>query len=209
MSSGVTRVAPEEAVFRPALSRHLLPGLNGTTMKMTYKEQLLHPNWQKQRLETLNAAGWKCEHCGANDVTLHVHHKQYIKGRLAWEYPADNFAALCKDCHTSHHDAREMLNKLVAAIPHRKLGDAISLLSGWAGSDIDPDLSIECCQDIYTHNLGFLARTLSEANLNIYDLCNLGLVTESSNKQELVDLGKLWDARLQDDVAEHLKKTDP
>lgn len=84
------RVAPEKAVFRPALPLRSLPGSIGRTMlKMAYRDQLLHPNWQRKRLEMLEAAGWECTSCGGAEKTLHVHHKRYVKGRMAWEYEAD------------------------------------------------------------------------------------------------------------------------
>jgi len=75
--------------------------------KMTYAEQLAHPKWQRKRLDTLNAAGWKCANCAAGDVTLHVHHRRYIKGRMAWEYEEDELSVLCKDCHQSEHEIKE------------------------------------------------------------------------------------------------------
>jgi hypothetical protein len=109
------RVAPEEAAFRPALPLHSQPGSNGTTMtKMTYGEQLKHPFWQRRRLEVLQAADWQCSNCGAGSVTLHVHHKQYIKGRMAWDYSLEELAALCENCHQDEHAAAECLKRLLA-----------------------------------------------------------------------------------------------
>ena len=84
------------------------------TEKMTYREQLMHPNWQKLRLEKLNAAEWSCQLCGDADTTLHVHHKRYIKGRLAWEYPDENFEVLCDPCHQSAHAAMDELTAILA-----------------------------------------------------------------------------------------------
>jgi hypothetical protein len=62
--------------------------------KLTYREQLLHPKWQKRRLEILNRAGFACEDCEDDQTTLHVHHKIYRKGAKAWEY-ATRPVALC------------------------------------------------------------------------------------------------------------------
>lgn len=98
------RVAPEKAVFRPALPPHPLPGLSGTDMtKMTYREQLLHPNWQRRRLEMLARAVWMCQRCGDTDKTLHVHHKGYVKGRMAWEYEDQELLVVCDECHAEEH----------------------------------------------------------------------------------------------------------
>ena len=52
MNLGAARVAPEKAVFRPALPMSFVPGITEIQMAtMTYKEQLQHPNWQRKRLE--------------------------------------------------------------------------------------------------------------------------------------------------------------
>lgn len=66
---------------------------------MTYSEQLKHPNWQKKRLEVLNRDEWTCRICGDTETRLHVHHRSYIKGRKAWDYPNENFTTLCEPCH--------------------------------------------------------------------------------------------------------------
>jgi hypothetical protein len=112
------RVAPEKAVFRPVLPLHFVqPEFTGEPMeKMTYKEQLAHPKWQRKRLETLEAANWACETCGTTDKTLHVHHKKYVKGRKAWEYERNELAALCEDCHDGEHRAQEDFENLLQRV---------------------------------------------------------------------------------------------
>lgn len=85
--------------------------------KLTYSEQLRHPNWQRRRLEALTAADWSCQACAAKDETLHVHHKQYFKGRMAWEYSLDELQVLCEACHQYEHDLGDVL-KIVLARAH-------------------------------------------------------------------------------------------
>lgn len=98
------RVAPEKAVFRPALPMFLLPGWNGTNMgQMTWLAQLRHPKWQRKRLEVLQRDGWMCQRCCAEDKTLNVHHKRYTKGSMAWEYSNADLLSLCEDCHELTH----------------------------------------------------------------------------------------------------------
>lgn len=70
---------------------------------MTYKEQLRDPRWQKKRLEIMNRDNFKCVMCGFGDRTLCVHHKQYIKGFKAWEYPEPLLITLCDVCHYYEH----------------------------------------------------------------------------------------------------------
>lgn len=72
--------------------------------RLSYAEQLKHPFWQRKRLEVLDAANFACERCGAAESTLHVHHKRYRRGRMAWQYPRSDFEALCEKCHSIEHN---------------------------------------------------------------------------------------------------------
>ncbi len=40
-----------------------------------------------------------CSHCHDQERTLNVHHKYYVQGRLAWDYPDTAFITLCEGCH--------------------------------------------------------------------------------------------------------------
>lgn len=82
-------------------------------MGTSYIEKLRDPRWQKKRLEALEAADWACQKCGNSEETLHVHHKQYFKGRDPWEYDVDQLAVLCATCHSEEHEIEDAL--LVAA----------------------------------------------------------------------------------------------
>lgn len=131
--------------------------------KLTYKEQLLHPNWQRKRLETLEAYGFECTNCGATEKTLHVHHRRYVKGRKAWEYETDELNVLCEDCHQSEHDARDELERLVAAIGPSGLDVLLGLGAGYmlASMDLDRALAEELAigRDLY-FEVGLAATTL-------------------------------------------------
>jgi len=52
------RVAPEKAVFRPALPLVSLLGITEMQMAKNYFEKLKDPRWQKKRLEVLEAIGF-------------------------------------------------------------------------------------------------------------------------------------------------------
>lgn len=140
MIFGAARVAPEKAVFRPALPMSFLPGTSEMQMatKLTYKEQLQHPNWQRRRLEMLSAAGFQCTACGDKEKMLHVHHKKYIKGRMAWEYSDTELEVLCIDCHQTEHTNRELLDRLLA-VGANSLPLAIGLLAGYLEGVLDLD----------------------------------------------------------------------
>lgn len=123
--------------------------------KLTYAEQIKHPNWQKRRLEMLEYYGWACAHCDAKDKMLHVHHKQYFKGRMAWEYSNEELAVLCEDCHKDHHRVEERIKEILSNV---NLDEAYSLLAGYFGryDDVDPGIVEEARQgDALTFAVGF------------------------------------------------------
>lgn len=101
--------AREKAVFRPALPMCFLSGITEMHMAKTYFEKLKDPRWQKKRLEVLEHGGWSCEHCGDSGSTLHVHHRQYFKGREPWDYEVGQLAVLCEDCHGFTHESEDSL----------------------------------------------------------------------------------------------------
>ena len=98
---------------------------------MEFKDQYKHPNWQKKRLESLNDAGFKCQCCGATEAQLHVHHKQYIKGRRIWEYELPDFEVLCDGCHLMAHEYKDALCGMVASIPSSEVLHVIGLVAGF------------------------------------------------------------------------------
>jgi hypothetical protein len=75
-------------------------------MSNKYSELLTDPRWQKKRLEILERDKWTCQFCGDIETTLHVHHKEYLRGKKPWEYEDANFQTLCKNCHTITEDSK-------------------------------------------------------------------------------------------------------
>ena len=120
---------------------------SGDSMKQTagrsagipYWEQLRHPNWQRKRLEKLEAVGWTCERCEATDITLNVHHPRYFKGRMPWEYADDELQVLCEKCHKQHHEDEGLLARAIAGVDysgdHRAELVALALFAGFARGD--------------------------------------------------------------------------
>ena len=67
---------------------------------MPYAEQLLDPRWQRRKTEILERDKFTCQECIRTDLTLHVHHLDYLGfSIMAWEYPDDMLLTLCKPCH--------------------------------------------------------------------------------------------------------------
>lgn len=118
-------------------------------MKMKYADQLRHPNWQKKRLEVLSAAGFSCSNCGDKETMLHVHHKHYVKGRMAWEYDAAELEALCAPCHDAAHEVKERVARFFAAIPFEMHPDILGLVAGYLSRSqiLDPGRAEELRQD--------------------------------------------------------------
>jgi hypothetical protein len=106
-------------------------------VSLTYREQLLSPFWQRRRLEKLEAAGWSCEDCGSGDKTLHVHHRQYFKGRKPWEYDDSELVVLCDACHSNQHAALDVLKALLSVT---RADTAAALIAGFhkASDYVDP-----------------------------------------------------------------------
>ena len=67
-----------------------------------YEKQLKDKRWRELRQEVIEERGGRCEMCGCSS-NLCVHHKAYIKGRYAWEYPKNHLLVLCSGCHEKIH----------------------------------------------------------------------------------------------------------
>lgn len=79
-----------------------------------YTQKLKDPRWQRKRLEILQRDNWTCQLCRATDMTLHVHHRRYIRGHEPWDYEDGLLVTLCEECHRSETDcARESMGKLI------------------------------------------------------------------------------------------------
>ena len=97
----------------------------------SYYELLKHPKWQKKRLEILERANFKCEDCGADDITLHVHHTYYEKGHKPWEYPNDSLQCLCEKCHRETQDLATSLKRYMSGFGRPELEAMIGYALGF------------------------------------------------------------------------------
>ncbi len=86
----------------------------------TYWELLKHPRWQRKSAETKIRAGWVCQVCGRDDVTLEAHHGFYAFGRDPWEYPDESLFCLCKPCHKRANLQRKQMIYLLGHVHPRK-----------------------------------------------------------------------------------------
>jgi len=67
-----------------------------------YSQQLLTIEWKNKRFEILKRDCFKCQNCNSKS-NLQVHHKRYIKGRNAWDYPNSFLITVCDKCHELIH----------------------------------------------------------------------------------------------------------
>lgn len=131
---------------------------------MTYREQLLHPNWQRKRLEIMQRDEFTCQCCYDKETTLHVHHKQYVKGRLAWEYPNNELVTLCEGCHSVMHEELDILRSVISKLRvdgPRSISQAAPLLAGWA-SDLTPEFSSLFDSSPHIYLIGEIASRLED-----------------------------------------------
>ena len=107
---------------------------------MTYREKLKDPRWQRRRLEVMQAANWRCQHCGRGSTELHAHHALYIKDREPWEYPDKLLVCLCGDCHGEWHSAWDSLvgslAVLMAHVPGKRVAAVFQHFASEAVKDI-------------------------------------------------------------------------
>lgn len=63
--------------------------------------------WKAFRNSIIRRDGDRCVKClrsPADDgITLQVHHREYLPGRLPWQYPTILCETLCKGCHAVEH----------------------------------------------------------------------------------------------------------
>lgn len=132
------RVAPEKTDCSASPAAMVIAESMGAK-GMDFKDQYKHPSWQKKRLEVLEEAEFRCEICSDEETTLHVHHKQYIRGRKIWEYDITNFVALCECCHEQTHRTKSEIDGLIASMPIEFFSDVADLLSGFRMEYLDEE----------------------------------------------------------------------
>jgi hypothetical protein len=62
--------------------------------------------WNTFREEVIELDGGVCQQCHRSEkdgIVLQVHHKEYLAGKLPWEYPYGLCETLCKGCHAAEH----------------------------------------------------------------------------------------------------------
>ena len=97
----------------------------------TYFEKLKDPRWQKKRLAILERDNWSCQQCGANESTLHIHHRVYRRGKEPWEIEDRLLVTLCESCHEVEKEQwNEYGSDLIQMLKENFFGADISVIAG-------------------------------------------------------------------------------
>lgn len=129
---------------------------------MTYAQKLKDPRWQRKRLEIMNRDNFQCQKCGSEDITLAVHHKEYIYGNSPWDYPGHLLITLCENCHQSEHSIESVAAKEDAPF---NLEDWILLPPFNARrKDIIPAMKIRGVYEAHASALSKIRKEISERN---------------------------------------------
>jgi len=85
---------------------------------MKYSDQLRTPEWKEKRMQILKRDFFACTACGSSK-NLQVHHKQYIKGKMAWDVPNHYLITLCQLCHVKEHQDKP-ISSFIKKKPKKK-----------------------------------------------------------------------------------------
>lgn len=138
--------------------------------KNTYSEKLKDPRWQKLRLEVMNNNDFHCEMCGDGEQTLHVHHKEYFKGREVWEYHASQLACICENCHTTIHNKDDFLKLVCSYAPLDgpcNRDEIAMLIAGYLGLEYDVALKAGDWEDCPFPMAAYMTGKDISKNLNV------------------------------------------
>ena len=158
----------------------------------TYWEKLKDPRWQRKRLEVLAEHDFHCEVCGDDETTLHVHHKQYFKGRDPWEYASAQLSVVCESCHANQHGSEDVLSVVTSFLPLDgpcSRSSIAALIAGYDGQDAPADKTA-----MREYLFGILARNLSATYqtslVDVAALADLSEVDGQGMLQCLLDYAK-------------------
>ena len=137
--------------------------------KSAYFQKLLDPRWQKKRLEVMQEMDFSCEICGDKKSTLHIHHKQYLKGYEPWDYKIQQLSCLCENCHEENHSKTDLLTLICSFASLQGFGNRdecaallIGLLNKTTSKPLEDDLQkiIEIGQLINLKDYDFVLKKL-------------------------------------------------
>lgn len=136
---------------------------------MTYKDQLLRPQWQRKRLSVMERDNFTCCICSDTETQLQVHHKKYINGNMAWEYEDKELQTLCKHCHKVAEDLKK--KDCIPIIAYKKgYVDSESLAAFVIAQDSSGVIALHIYKvdENYVDLLVGMSKDVSEMNLELF-----------------------------------------
>lgn len=157
--------------------------------KDSYRQLLLHPNWQKKRLEIMSRDQFSCVQCGENEKTLNVHHLYYESSKAPWEYPSSALVTLCATCHEYEHETRgEYETGLIREL--RRLG----LLAGGVGTirNLVASLRASCGQEKAKESLDAILEAMAWGACEPVDIDELVFIAKEYVSKRLAQLERAY-----------------
>lgn len=150
---------------------------------MTYSEKLKDPRWQKRRLAILDRDNFSCCACSDSKTTLHVHHKEYIRGNEPWEYEDSNFQTLCKVCHIVAEHFKKDGGEIIICDKIKSIDNdshCILNLGVYFGNDAFLFYELEVIdQEVIIHHV--LDKWLAKYSLSVINRAESKMLTKAEN----------------------------
>lgn len=133
--------------------------MTDTGNRLRYADKLKDPRWQRRRLEIFQRDEWRCTRCGRDDLTLHVHHVEYVGE--PWEAPDSVLRTLCEVCHDAHHHGAPLwmvfADRSIAVLEERlNLRDAIDIADALVLLRPIPSVDVDAEDDAFAYIVGRL-----------------------------------------------------
>lgn len=177
----------------------------------TYGELLKDPRWQRMRLEILERDEFRCQTCGDNKNTLHVHHRRYLKGHKPWEYDASDLVTLCEGCHSIVTDLMKVVQTSLGALDSIQLQYVLGFSVGIRCSNENPvappaEMQADVRTSIEADHCAFLAAGVG-MSLTVSDVhkvidrggYSLGALCAAANDRMEKHVNELLSGRLTED----------
>lgn len=156
---------------------------------MDFKYQYKHPLWQKKRLEALENAEFICQRCGDCESQLHVHHKNYFKGRKIWEYGTEELSVLCESCHEQAHVEKDALNSVISLIDPDGYSEIVGIVASYC-LNVNGPAHVNCEREVdeinepHYYAVGRLAAAFANLSLGVQKMLEIANHVESRARDE-------------------------
>jgi len=128
-----------------------------------------HPKWQEKRLEILKRDEFTCQQCYDSESELHVHHRNYVKGRKPWEYENSDLVTYCKACHDDITDAIKSIKHHIGQLRYSDLLVTLGFVFGLDKQGEKDVFHHKTWPEWEGHCLSSLAHTVWPKNKNNVD----------------------------------------